>query len=58
MQVKKSVETVLGDVKQKYDEAQGQVHDASATIAQAEADLALVRQVQKDKMEEIHELCK
>ncbi len=56
-QVTKSVETVVSDVKQKYDEAQKQVQDASAGIAQAEADLALIQKVQQQIMEEIKRLC-
>ena len=57
-QVQRSVERVLADVKQKYDEAQGQARDASAAIAQAEVDLALIKQVQQAKLEEIQQLCK
>ncbi|KAL3151312.1 hypothetical protein ABBQ38_013148 [Trebouxia sp. C0009 RCD-2024] len=53
-----SVETVVGDMKQKHDKAQRQVQDANAGIAQAEADLVLVRQVQYEKMERIKKLCK
>lgn len=57
-QVTASVETVVGDMKQKHDKAQRQVQDANAGIAQAEADLVLVRQVQYEKMERIKKLCK
>ena len=48
---------VVSEMKQKYDEAQKQVQDTSAEIAQVEADLALIQKVQQQIMEEIKQLC-
>lgn len=58
MQSKRSVESVLDEMKKKYEEAERQVQGAAATAAQAEADLALVKRAQQKQLEEIKRLCR
>ena len=57
MQVEKSVEKVLEDMKKKYQDALDQMGGAQANAVQAETDLDMIKQVQQQKMDEIKQLC-
>ncbi len=57
LQVEKTVEKVLEDMKKKYQDALDQMGGAQANAAQAETDLDMIKQVQQQKMDEIKQLC-
>lgn len=57
-QVTKTVETVLLDVKTKYDAAQVRMQSTTAAAAYAQADLDLIKRAQLQKLDHIKGLCR
>lgn len=58
MQEWKTVQEVLEDMKQKFDDAKMQAGGAEASRDDARNNLDMVKQVQEQKMEEIKRLCR
>ena len=57
VQVEKTVEKVLEEMKQKYQDALAAMSGAQANAVEAESDLDMIKQVQQQKMDEIKQLC-
>lgn len=49
---------VLEDMKKKYDAAHKQSAQARSQENKSKSDLTMIKQVQKDKLEEIKKLCR
>ena len=58
VQVQKTVENILDDIKAKYEAAQDQLGGAQASASQALSDLDMIKLVQQQKLDELKQLCR
>lgn len=58
LQVQKTVETVLDDMKAKFDAARDQFGGAQASATEAFSNLKMIKQGQERKLEEVKQLCR